>query len=89
MPRDDWARAKAKDAARRRVRPTKMSGKAKAASIRRLASPETKLWFGKHKGRKVREIPRDYLLWLLNTESDRKHWRMEALKGFLRGYVEK
>ena len=92
MPRDDWQSERNKDAAKRGKRKHKgrsrgMSAAAKAASIERLSSPETMLWFGKHKGQKVRDVPRSYLQWLLNSKSDREHWRMEALKGFLRQYL--
>ena len=64
-----------------------MSKKAKAASIKRLCSPDTKLWFGKYNGRKIREIPRSYLQWLLDADPGTNHWRMDAVRGFLRGYL--
>lgn len=31
-----------------------------------------KLWFGKHKGKTLKEIPKDYLLWYKRNGSDEK-----------------
>jgi uncharacterized protein (DUF3820 family) len=89
MPKDEWKIAKNRDIGRKASsgRTLPISKKAKAASIKRLCSPDTKLWFGRYNGRKIREIPRSYLQWLLDAEPGTKHWRMEAVRGFLRGYL--
>ena len=36
------------------------------------SSRDFKLWFGKHKGKELREVPKDYLWWYLENGSDRK-----------------
>lgn len=74
MPRDDWAKARAKDAARRGRDGTstrKRKNVKRSQSLRqtnitrdRLQSWGAKLWFGKFKGRRLRDCPRWYLEFL-------------------------
>jgi uncharacterized protein (DUF3820 family) len=96
MPRDEWAKARAIDAAKR-GKPSKLSrlGKKRQRSntraanhleAKRLQSTSTKLWFGKHKGRTIQFLINnhpDYLRWLreLPPAAD---WRMKALLEFLK-----
>jgi hypothetical protein len=41
-----------------------------------------KLWFGKYKGKELREVPTDYLKWYLQNGSDRKvHERINLYLG--------
>lgn len=66
------------------------SERAKANKIRRrivertrLQSWETKLWFGDHEGKKLRDVPRDYLLWM-TYQMPCKSWRIKHIQNFLR-----
>lgn len=97
MPRDDWAKARSRDAAKRSSRgklhgwKPKAKHRKKILSIDRAASrwsPESKLWFGKFTNRPLRAVPLDYLRWLACTRaSEDKSWRMTALRVFLRRYI--
>lgn len=44
---------------------------------------EYKLMFGKHKGKKLEEIPVDYLLWVLDNFDDLNTHQREAIETFL------
>lgn len=52
-------------------------------AARRPLSPETKMTFGKHKGTKIKDLPKDYVNWLLtkadNTDADLRE-ALEALQ---------
>ena len=87
MPRDDWARARAKDVARRSTQKLNVRGKTKSArsnkrkkshhTLDRLRQSTTKFWFGKHNGKTVAEVAKsdpDYIIWLSKQPSN--HWRM-------------
>ena len=70
MPKDEWAKARAKDAAKKR-RP-------RSRGIRRYKrafggpgaySNSTVLWFGKYKEKAIRDIPLSYIRWLSVVQS--------------------
>ena len=91
MPRDDWAKARAKDKARnsRGRRSVGRSRKRKQDRIsqNRLQSPSTVLWFGVHKGKTlstVAEIEPSYIQWLSGLTPDKTAWRLKHLVKYLR-----
>jgi len=97
MPRDDWAKARAKDAAKRSSghnnrsasRSVRRSKERKQAHVttQRLQSYDTRLWFGKHKDKTVREVlSKDpgYIAFLCRSEPPTNAWRMKALVQFLK-----
>jgi len=99
MPRDDWARENAR--AKYGPAPAKKIGKKKSGAEEREAcrkkntrddagpgnwNASSKLWFGKHKGKAIRDIPRDYLEWLVK-QPEPTSWRLKRLRGFLVGYL--
>ena len=91
MPRDDWAKARAKDAAKRSKRPQPRKSRKRGSRKRGVRStngwnPNTVLWFGKHKGQPLCNIPQDYLVWLANSNSDRS-WRISELQRYLRTWL--
>jgi len=89
MPKDDWLKARNKQKSKKnakRTGPRGMSKEAKEACTERLSKPETKLWFGKHKGMMVKDVPREYLRWLANQDNHR-NWRMKTLVAYIRGYL--
>jgi uncharacterized protein (DUF3820 family) len=45
------------------------------------------LWFGRHKDKAIRDVPRAYLAWLAGQPKGRS-WRLEGLKLFLRRHLE-
>ena len=51
-------------------------------------SPESKLWFGRHKDWRIADVPRDYLEWLVASHEPEKFWRMDGLVLFLRRYLQ-
>ena len=75
MPRDDWAKARAKEAARKgrngnssrtvtntkRKKSRKINRKKAQILADRLQSWDTKLWFGRYTGKKLSECPEWYL----------------------------
>ena len=69
MPKDDWAKAKRKDAAKKSVADKKADLLYGRPFVpKRFASefgPESKLWFGKYKDQLIKEIPTTYLSWLV------------------------
>jgi uncharacterized protein (DUF3820 family) len=103
MPRDDWAKASRKDAAKRGVKNSlPVSGKkkrrrrrdrkdkkvlAETIARKRLSSENTILWFGKHKGMRVGDIPRGYLWWLVQNHDQGRSWQMDMLCTFLQDYL--
>lgn len=61
MPKDLWLRARQRDKARR------------FTHVRKPRKPRpTRIFFGRHRGKLLTEIPSDYLAWLLTTEFRQK-----------------
>ena len=94
MPKDDWAKAKRKDAAKKAVadKPNKRKrhgrhGRRHAISKQRTnaCNPNTKLWFGKYKDQAIKDIPRSYLSWLAQQSS--QSWRIELVQTYLLNYL--
>lgn len=98
MPRDDWAKAKRAEVARRlqrqndhaasRSKARSLSRKNRHVATNRLQSLQTVLWFGKHKGKSVGHILKadsSYLDFLVRTAETKQqnNWRMDALVQFL------
>ena len=82
-------RQRARDEGRRRAQAA-----IKREAIKRRSKPntfhfsvESKLWFGKHKDKRIGDIPKDYLDWLVRTNEPGKFWRMDGLVAFLRQYL--
>jgi len=71
MPKDEWAKAKAKDAAKKR-RPRSHGKRRPKRSFKGLAaySGSTVLWFGKHKNEAIRDVPLGYIRWLASVPSE-------------------
>lgn len=85
MPKDAWAKARAKDTARRATRRDRSPQK------RRRHIPQegpgdwnqnTVLWFGKHRNKPIKDVPRKYLVWL--SCQIWRGWRMQNLRTWLR-----
>jgi hypothetical protein len=55
------------------------------AEVARRFSPNSVLWFGKHKNKPICEVPMDYLAWLASEEFI--DYRKKALAIFLQGYA--
>jgi hypothetical protein len=102
MPRDDWAKDKAKDVGRKAVQEGRAlyCGKRKARRPARTVKfnlPETGpfnhdtvLWFGKYKGRTLKQVPGDYLVWLTRQPASRNlriNDLCESLRQLSRGYI--
>jgi hypothetical protein len=91
MPKDTWAKERAKDAAwkvtvldRNAARRLRASTH---AEIRRLQSPSTRLWFGKYRNRTIQVIQQKdpaYLQWLSHQNVSDSDWRMQALVAYLK-----
>jgi hypothetical protein len=97
MPRDDWAKARAKDAARKgrqgnttRTRKNckrKISLKAERIKADRLQSWDAKLWFGKFAGKRLRECPQWYLEFLSKLEPTTDN--MRHIVSFIQSEISK
>ena len=90
MPKDEWANNRKPKRERDQWRPKKPK---KAILERqrkilrdRLMTAEAPLWFGKYQGVKIKDIPRDYLRWMLDNLSPNGE-RMKAVLEFLRAYL--
>lgn len=96
MPRDDWAKARAKDAARKGrqgVSTRKRKNVKRSQSLRqtqvmrdRLESWDARMWFGKFNGRKLRDCQRWYLDFLTTLEPTSERIRM--IVSFLRSELK-
>jgi hypothetical protein len=97
MPRDDWARERAKDAAKRLSKQNTSRKKSKHAraishkkshvSQSRLQTPTTVLWFGKFKNRTLRDVfiqDPSYINWLAGLTPREDSWRLKLLVDYLR-----
>lgn len=82
MPRDDWAKARAKDVAKRRQRKRGRHHTIKPIKTGAY-SEETKLWFGKHKDKPLKDVPESYLRWLVSLPPSAS-WQINALCEHLR-----
>lgn len=98
MPKDEWASTRLRSAIRRGEHDPFLSKKvpkqkkfgAKLRNPKHVAarwSPGGKLWFGRHKDKEIREVPLDYLRWLVNASSPTDNWRMRGLCEFLKTYL--
>ena len=98
MPRDDWARARARDISRKAGRHNDRSARrsiarSKAAKKRhiaeqRLQSMSTRFWFGRHAGETVLQVALDdfpYIQWLVRQQSSTTSKQMTLLIQFLKG----
>lgn len=92
MPKDEWRSANLR-ADFGPVR-TKKQQKAKAKTRHRnrprkkeFTFDQPRLTFGKHKGSLITEVPRSYLIWLVNQPPSQS-WSMESLKATLRKYLQ-
>jgi len=97
MPRDDWAKARARNTARkaerrndrssqRSIRRNKAHRKQKTQESR-LQSWSTVFWFGRHKGKTVSQvnaIDPSYIVFMANRPVPEKAWRMYLLVQFLK-----
>lgn len=97
MPKDEWAKANSKDAARRSKRPDEYrrhssskkknrDSRAEEMTRRRLSSLGTRFWFGKHKGRTVAEvlrIDRPYLVWFSRYVVKSGSFKMHTFAEFI------
>jgi hypothetical protein len=45
------------------------------------------VWFGKHKGRRIKDVPRSYLAWLVKAHTSGTSERMDALVSYLTVYL--
>ena len=89
MPKDDWGKARAKDAVRRarRDRPPRKRGRRPATLPKTNAwNPNSVLWFGRYRGTPVCNVPRSYLLWLASQPACLS-WQINALCEYLRRYL--
>lgn len=88
--RDAWAHTKpTKPCRKRSVRNAKRAArlqvpKATVAEIAGHYSPETKLWFGPHNNKPLRQVPLSYLSWLSEQRSE--NWRSAGLSDYLRRF---
>lgn len=100
MPKDEWARARAKDIARKGEPYKAVTSRDQARRDRarrwrekqRLQSPSTKLWFGKYRGQSISTIQlKDpaYLQWLSQQTVSDSNWRMQKLVAYLRSLPSK
>jgi hypothetical protein len=87
VPRDEWAKARSRNIARKAER-QKRTRRPRHAPHKRANGhwhPRAKLWFGKHKDQEIRQIPRSYLAWLCDQTAN--SWRLQHLQAFLRSYL--
>ena len=100
MPKDEWARARVKEASQKVAREDGLTSHARnrrdrAARWRekqRLQSPATRLWFGKYRGEIISTIQHKdpaYLQWLSHQSIADSDWRMQALVAYLRSLPSK
>jgi len=96
MPKDDWAKATAKDRGRQALRDgsalltkKQVKGKGRKRRTKKTGawSPNTVLWFGKHKDTAIKDVPLQYLNWL--AKSEHNNWRFVDLATYLRQYLRK
>lgn len=94
MPRDEWAKARANDIARKAGwRPGERKARKKSRKRgRRHRKPipktdawnqNTVLWFGKYNGQPLCEIPQSYLSWIV-AHPTHSSWRIAELCNYLR-----
>jgi uncharacterized protein (DUF3820 family) len=46
------------------------------------------LWFGRYKDAEIREIPEDYLKWLVGNHQQGLSWRVDGLVLYLKRYLK-
>jgi uncharacterized protein (DUF3820 family) len=95
MPKDLWQKARNRDIQRQAVREQQRLKSDKLIKhplpptvVAAELSPNSRLWFGKYKGRCINQIPCNYLSWLTSSEFPSRSWRMHDLILFLRHYLE-
>jgi hypothetical protein len=99
MPRDEWRKATLQ--AEARSRKVKRMLKRRTMSARRAAAhtplgkitkngwnPNSKLWFGIHKDKAIKDIPESYLRWLVSAMKATGSWRVNALVAYLTEYLQ-
>lgn len=98
MPIDEWAKARRSDVARKAKQ--KLSGTVKRrhrqALFRAVRDPNkiasrwssnSCLWFGVHKNMPIKDVPLNYLKWLVDSHVPGRFWRMDGLVAFLKMYI--
>jgi len=89
MPKDLWEKARAKDAAKKAAkRASRHRNKRKRLKPTNAWNPNSKLWFGKHRDVAIKNVPIQYLQWLVNNSQPAKSDRVTALCKFLRSYLK-
>ena len=99
MPRDDWERLNRRESATKAVREGRAlvikqgkrpTGKRKRGRRHKKPAPKTGawsqntvLWFGKHKGQPLHEVPHNYLTWMA-SQPPHSSWRIAELCNYLR-----
>lgn len=97
MPKNDWKRA----TQRARYGPVRKVGARTNKSHRRKAPRAAKdselagsgwtvnshLWFGVHKNKPIKDVPLDYLKWLVRSYQPDRFWQMDGLISFLKRYI--
>jgi hypothetical protein len=97
MPRDDWAKFRAREVARKAERRNERSSlrsierhkahKKQKVAAARLQSWKTVFWFGRHKGKTVSEVNAcdpSYIAFLAKKEYPESAWKMNMLVQFLK-----
>ena len=93
MPRDEWLRENNRvkygriGLSRRERRAKRIKRQPINYEVRGLAVVlNTIVWFGKHKGRRGREVPKDYWQWLVAQHTTSSGERMDKFLSFVAGY---
>lgn len=92
MPRDEWLRAKQRADAKQRARvqrsaPKRMANRLTAEQIKARFNPYSPIGFGRYAREEIRNVPRDYLWWIVNTFTGKRNARTEALIDYLKEYL--
>lgn len=91
MPKDEWRKANLRAEygpvrTRRKQKTTRRKAKGKQhCRLQGLTDPNARLWFGKYKGKRLTEVPADYLIWLCKLEA--KSDRLKVLQKTIRKAV--
>lgn len=104
MPRDEWRKAtlRAKygpvgyETGRKQKRKHKNRSRTQQRAARNSQgkitkhgwNPNSKLWFGIHKDKAIKDIPESYLRWLAGAMKATGSWRVNALVAYLTEYLQ-
>lgn len=97
MPRDEWLRATRKAEARersvtrtlkRRSRPARRAAAKPLPITIHGWNPNSKLWFGIHKDKAIKDVPESYLRWLISAMGATGSWQVNALVAYLTEYLQ-